>query len=83
MKPINDNQCINGLLKGTSADVVNIPHKLIKELGWKIHEPVEISISDCSNIKNQEWQEIIIIKQSDIDMVYGDEEEGSISMVKR
>ena len=83
MKAINDNKCINGLLKGTSADVVNIPHKLIKELGWKIHEPVEIRISDCSNVERQEWQEITIMKQSDVDMVYGDEEEGSISMVNR
>ena len=74
MKAINDNQCVNGLLKGTSADVVNIPHKLIKELGWKIHEPVEIRIVDCSNIKNQEWQEISIMKQKDVDIIYQEEE---------
>ena len=74
MKAINDNQCVNGLLKGTSADVVNVPNKWIKELGWKINQPVEIRISDCSNTESQEWQEITIMKQEDVDMVYGEEE---------
>ncbi len=74
MKEINGDQFVNGLLKGTSADVVNIPHKLIKELGWKIHEPVEISISNCSNMENQEWQEISIIRQKDISIAYEEEE---------
>ncbi len=69
----NDDMSLNGLLKGTSADVVNIPHKLIKELGWKIHEPIEIRIAECSNMENQEWQEITIMKQEDVDMIYGEE----------
>ena len=59
--------CIDGVLKGTSADVVNIPHEMIKELGWKINEPVEITIVHCSNGENEDWQEIQIVKKEDID----------------
>jgi len=68
--------CVNGLLKGTSSDVANIPHKLIKELGWKIHEPIEIRISDCSMMKKKEedWQEITIMRLKDAERVYEDEE---------
>ena len=71
-----DKGCVKGLLKGTSSDVVNIPHKLIKELGWKIHEPIEIRISDCSMMKKKEedWQEITIMRLKDAERVYEDEE---------
>tara|TARA_R110002020_G_scaffold3552_6_gene15887 strand:- start:2097 stop:2342 length:246 start_codon:yes stop_codon:yes gene_type:complete len=71
MKEVNSNKyVVNGLLKGTSANVVNIPHKLIKELKWKIHDPIEIRINDCLNMENKEWQEITITRQEDVKIIY-------------
>ena len=65
---------INGLLNGTSLDVTNIPNKLITELGWKINEPVEIRISECSNEPGNDWHEITIMRIKDIPRAYPDED---------
>ncbi len=64
---------VNGVLKGTSLDCVNIPNKLIKQLGWKINEPVQICISECFNELDNDWHEITIIRMKDIPRAYPDE----------
>ena len=69
-KEVNDNQCIDVALKATSLGVINIPTKIIKELGWEINEAVEVHISNCSNHENEEWQEIQVMRKIDVDRVY-------------
>ena len=69
-KDVNDNQCIDVALKATSLGVINIPTKIIKELGWDINEAVEVHISNCSNHENEEWQEIQVMRKIDVDRVY-------------
>lgn len=69
-KEVNDNQCIDVALKATSLGVINIPTKIIKELGWDINEAVEVHISNCSNHENEEWQEIQVMRKIDVDRVY-------------
>ena len=73
MNNTNDEYYVNGVLKSTSLGIANIPSKLIKKLGWKIHEPIEIRISDCSNEPGVDWQEVTIMRIKDIAKAYPDE----------
>ena len=70
MTQTNNNQCIDVALRATSVGVINIPTKILKELGWNINETVEVCISNCTNHKNEEWQEIQVIRKIDVDRVY-------------
>ena len=69
-KEVNDNQCIDVALKATSLGVINIPTKILKELGWNINEIVEVCICNCENRENEEWQEIQVIRKIDVDRAY-------------
>tara|TARA_R100000808_G_C2126845_1_gene136939 strand:+ start:600 stop:824 length:225 start_codon:yes stop_codon:yes gene_type:complete len=73
MKKINNNQSIDVALKSTSLGIINIPTKILKELGWNINEKVEVCISNCINHENEEWQEIQVTRKIDADKIYKEE----------
>lgn len=60
------------ILKSNSNGVINLPKKIIDEIGWKINQKLIIDIVTGSRDDDSEWQFLEIEKEEDANFKYSD-----------